>query len=59
MKSEFTLAARAAAQVMDAHGQQISVAVYQHGQDTIVHALHALADLIAASEFTYQTDWIQ
>ena len=58
MKSEFTSAESAAEQVMDAHGQQISVAVYQHGQEAIVLTLHALADLIEDSEFEFQADWI-
>ena len=58
MKSEFTSAESAAEQVMDAHGQQISVAGYQHGQQAIVHTLRALADLIERSEFEFQAEWI-
>ena len=58
MAREFTPAERTAEMVMDAHGEQISAAVYTHGQKAIVGTLHALANLIERSEFTFKVDWI-
>ena len=58
MMSAVNTAEYNAALVLEMHGQQISVAVYQHGQEAIVNTLHALADLIDDSEFKFQADWI-
>ena len=58
MTSEGRSAECNAALVLAVHGQQINAAVYVHGQSAIVDTLHALADLIEASEFTFKAEWI-
>ncbi len=56
MAREFQSAECHAAMVFQSHGDEIHAAVYILGQSAVSETLHALAQLIEESEFTFTAE---